>query len=53
MGKMPNSKRHFDGINARTAAQRAQALKGKFAFKSAMDEDARKQLFPQNAQPTK
>ena len=49
MGKMPNLKRHFDEINARPAAQRAEALKAKYTFKTDMDEDARKQLFPQNA----
>ena len=49
MGKMPNLKRHFDTINARPAAQRAEALKAKYTFKTDMDEDARKQLFPQNA----
>ena len=49
MGSMPNLKRHFDTINARPAAQRAEALKAKYTFKTDMDEDARKQLFPQNA----
>ena len=49
LGKMANLKRHFDEINARPAAQRAEALKAKFAFKTEMDEDARRQLFPQNA----
>ncbi len=49
MAKMPNLKRHFDEINARPAAQRAEALKTKFNFKAEMDDDARKQLFPQNA----
>ena len=53
MGKMPNLKRHFDEINARPAAQRAEALKAKFTFKTDMDEDARKQLFPQNARLAK
>jgi GSH-dependent disulfide-bond oxidoreductase len=49
LGKMVNLKRHFDEINARPAAQRAEALKAKFAFKTEMDEDARKHMFPQNA----
>ena len=47
--KLPNLKRHFDGINARPAAQRAEALKSRFTFKAEMDRDARKHLFPQNA----
>jgi GST-like protein len=46
---LPNVKRHLDAINARPAAQRAEALKERFAFKQEFDEDARKALFPQNA----
>ena len=46
---LPNVKRHLDAINARPAAQRAEALKERFAFKQDMDDDARKALFPQNA----
>jgi GST-like protein len=38
-----------DAINARPAAQRAEALKDRFTFKTEMDEDAKKQMFPQNA----
>ena len=34
--------------NARPAAQRAEALKTKFTFKTEVDEDARKMLFPSN-----
>jgi GST-like protein len=45
----PNVKRHLDAINARPAAQRAEALKERFSFKQEVDEDARKALFPQNA----
>jgi GST-like protein len=41
-------KRLLDEINARPAAQRAEALKSKFAFKTEMDDDARKKLFPSN-----
>jgi GSH-dependent disulfide-bond oxidoreductase len=48
--KLPNLKRHFDEINARPAAQRAEGLKEKFTFKAEMDEEARKHMFPQNAQ---
>jgi GST-like protein len=46
---LPNVKRHLDAINARPAAQRAEALKERFTFKQEVDEDARRQLFPQNA----
>jgi GST-like protein len=45
----PNVKRHLDEISARPAAQRATALKDRFAFKTEVDEEARKILFPQNA----
>ncbi|MGH8750751.1 MAG: glutathione S-transferase family protein [Burkholderiales bacterium] len=47
--KLPNVKRLLDEINAHPAAQRAEALKTRHAFKSEMDEAARKVLFPQNA----
>lgn len=47
--KFPNLKRHLDEINARPAAQRAEALKDKHPFKAEMDGDARRYLFPQNA----
>jgi GST-like protein len=47
--KLPNLKRHFDLINARPAAQRAEALKAKFTFKAEMDDAARAAMFPQNA----
>jgi len=46
---LPNVKRHLDAINARPAAQRAEALKERFSFKQEMDEDARQAMFPQNA----
>ena len=46
--KLPNVKRWLDSINARPAAQRAEALKTQFQFKTEMDEDARKVLFPGN-----
>ena len=46
---LPNVKRLLDEINARPAAQRAEALKAKFTFKAEMDDDARKAMFPQNA----
>ena len=47
--RIGNVKRHLDEISARPAAQRAVALKDKFTFKTEMDDDARKILFPQNA----
>ena len=47
--KLPNVKRLLDEINARPAAQRAEALKARYTFKTEMDEDARKAMFPQNA----
>jgi GST-like protein len=47
--KLPNLKRHFDEINARPAAIRAEALKAKYTFKTEMDDAARAAMFPQNA----
>jgi GSH-dependent disulfide-bond oxidoreductase len=47
--KLPNVKRLLDEINARPAAQRAEALKAKHSFKAEMDDEARKNMFPQNA----
>jgi GST-like protein len=46
--RMPNLKRLFDEINARPAAARANALKDKHAFKTEMDDEARRHMFPQN-----
>jgi glutathione S-transferase len=49
----PNAKTPamMDGdANARPAAQRAETLKTKFTFKTEVDEDARKMLFPSNEQ---
>jgi GST-like protein len=48
--KFPNLKRLLDEINARPAAQRAEALKSKHAYKMEMDDEARRHMFPQNAQ---
>ena len=47
--KLPNLKRFMDEINARPAAKRAEELKAKHAFKSEMDAEALKNMFPQNA----
>jgi GSH-dependent disulfide-bond oxidoreductase len=46
--KLPQVRRLFDEINARPAAQRADALKAKYTFKTEMDDAARKAMFPQN-----
>ena len=47
--KLSNVRRHLDEISARPAAQRAVALKDRFAWKTEVDDEARKILFPQNA----
>ena len=47
--QLPNVKRLLDEINARPAAQRAEALKSRHAFKAEMDDAARAAMFPQNA----
>lgn len=47
--ELPHVKRWLDAINARPAAQRAEAIKTRFAFKTEMDEASRAVLFPQNA----
>jgi GST-like protein len=46
--KYPNVKRLLDAINARPAAQRAEALKSRHVFKTELDTEARKFLYPQN-----
>jgi GST-like protein len=46
--KLPNVKCLLDEINARPAAQRAEALKTRHAFKTEMDDVAKKAMFPQN-----
>jgi GSH-dependent disulfide-bond oxidoreductase len=46
--KLPNVKRLLDEINARPAAQRAEALRTRHAFKAEMDDAARQAMFPQN-----
>ena len=50
--QLPNVKRLLDEINSRPAAQRAEALKAKHAFKTEMDDEARAVMFPQNARLT-
>ncbi|MDI1239649.1 MAG: glutathione S-transferase N-terminal domain-containing protein [Polaromonas sp.] len=46
--ELPHVKRLLDVINARPAAQRAEALKTRHAFKAEHDDESRKILFPQN-----
>jgi GST-like protein len=48
--KFPSLKRLVDEISARPAAARALALKDRHTFKTEMDDDARRHLFPQIAQ---
>lgn len=50
--QLPHVKRLLDEINVRPAAQRAEALKAKHAFKTEMDDEARAVMFPQNARLT-
>lgn len=47
--KLPHVKRLLDEINARPAAQRAEALKTQHTYKTEMDAAARKAMFPQIA----
>lgn len=42
---LTNVQRHFAAINARPAAERAGALKDKHAFKTEMDDEARRNMF--------
>jgi GST-like protein len=44
----PNIKRFLDLVNTRPAAQRAEALKTRHAFKTDMDDTAKGFMFPQN-----
>ena len=46
--KLPDVKRLMDEINARPAAQRADAIKTRYTFKTEMDDEARRAMFPQN-----
>lgn len=46
--KLPNTKRVFDAINARPAVQGVEALRTRHSFKTEMDDEARKAMFPQN-----
>ena len=44
----PSVKRFLDEMNERPAAQRAEALKTRHAFKAEMDDEAKRFMFPQN-----
>lgn len=46
--RFPNVKRLHDEIDARPPAQRASALRDRFTFKQEMDEESRRNMFPQN-----
>jgi GST-like protein len=46
LDKLPNVKRLVDEITARPAAAKAIALKDKHTFKTEMDDEARKNMFP-------
>jgi GSH-dependent disulfide-bond oxidoreductase len=42
---LPNVKRLLDAVNARPAAAKAEALKGRHTFKAEMDDEARRNMF--------
>lgn len=46
--RFPHVKRVLDAINARPAAARVEALRQRHAFKTEMDAEARRAMFPQN-----
>jgi len=46
--RYPNVKRLLDAINARPAAQRAEAIKSRHQFKTEVDAETRRYLYPQN-----
>ena len=46
--RLPHVKQLLDTVSERPAAQRAAALKDRYAFKAEMDDQARKAMFPQN-----
>ncbi len=45
---IPNVKRHLDEIGARPAAQKAEKLRASVKWKSEVDDEARRFMFPQN-----
>jgi GST-like protein len=46
--RYPHIKRLLDTINARPAVARVEALRERHSFKTEMDDDARRAMFPQN-----
>jgi GSH-dependent disulfide-bond oxidoreductase len=50
---LPHLKRLVDEINARPAAACVEELKGRHTFKTEMDEEARRFMFPQLARLAK
>jgi GST-like protein len=48
LGEFPELARWFDGINTRPAVARARAIGADIDFKRTMDEDVKRNLFPQN-----
>ena len=46
--KLANVKRLVDEISARPAAHKAVALKDRYAFKTEMDEESKRAMFPGN-----
>ncbi len=48
LDKLPNLKRMVEEINLRPAADRAIALKDRHEFKTEMDEESKRAMFPQN-----
>ena len=49
----PHLKRLLDEINARPAAARVEALRQRHSFKTEMDDQARRAMFPQNERLSK
>jgi GST-like protein len=46
--QLPHVKQLFDAVNERPAALRAAALKDRYAFKTELDDEAKRAMFPQN-----
>jgi len=47
----PNLKRLFQTVDARPAVQRARAVGKSYSFKTIVDEEAKRALFPSNYPP--
>ncbi|RUZ74401.1 glutathione S-transferase family protein [Mesorhizobium sp. M7A.F.Ca.US.006.01.1.1] len=52
LGPFPHLKRYFESINERPAALRARSVGASHRFKTAMDEETKRALFPSNFSPT-